>query len=590
MKKNFLYLMILIIGLTFSACGGGGSETTSGGTTPVISLSADAGVDKSYVANKQITLNATRSTGAISSYHWTIDTQPQTSSISLSNVNSSQPTFTPSVAGTYIFSVEVDSNGTTASDSVNITVTSIPVALSANAGSDNTTQENQSIGLDASTSTGSGLTYRWTVQAPTGAAIKILNLNTAKPTFSTPNVAGTYTFTVHITDSTGATDSDSVDITVTPATPIVLSANAGNDKNVGSTATITLDGNASTGSSLSYSWSVINQPSGAAGYLSNSTTVSPVFHPNIAGEYTIRLTVTDSSNVTATDTVVITGLDTPIAIIRLKRDTSQTNAIIVGDTVNLSASLSVGNELTYLWEVIGYPGTAPAIVNATSVKSSFIPSESGTYNIRLTVTDSVNQRRVTTFSFSVEEIYLRAGSSYPYLHIGDTLQLNVSGTRIAPNTRILWNTISTPSNTDNTTVNGLIGDQASLSTSLVPLSVGRYDIRLYAIASSTKVHTVSATVLANPVADAGANISIAVNQQGTLNNAVNGSTGTSLSYSWTSSSPNVILNQADTVTPTFSASRSGTYTVTLTVTDHSNAPSKTATDTVNVRVFTPISK
>ena len=552
-------------------------------TITPIPLQANAGSDQSVQVNTTVVLDASSSLGNISSYFWTVNSVPTSGTITLSDETVSQPTFLPTVGGTYTLTVEVtDTNGTTSSDSVNITVTSVttPMTLLANAGIDQSVQVNSSVVLDASASTGSGLTYSWSVSGPESVTLS----NVEQPTF-TPTIAGTYTCTVVVTDNTNATASDSTIVTVSP---LPLQANAGATQTVASSATATLDGNSSTGSSINYSWNVISAPAGSGYYFSTATNiVNPVFVPVSGGLYTIELTVTDTNGATDTSTVDITALAVPTATITLNRATNQTNVIIVGDTINLEGNTSIGNGLTYLWEVIGYPSSAPTIANNTSVVPSFSASEIGTYTIRLTVTDVLGQSHITTKIIDVLEIYVTPGSSYPYIHIGDTLQLSVSEARVDPSASVTvyWSATGVPASTDTSTVNTRIADQSSLNTTLIPLYLGSYDVRLYYMTpTKTVVHTISATVLADPIANAGADLNVQVNQQVILNNGVNGSTGTSLTYAWTCSNPNVTINQADTVSPTFSATAVGAYTVILTVTDHSSAPSKTATDTVVVQV------
>ncbi|HBF12073.1 MAG TPA: hypothetical protein DDW49_01575, partial [Deltaproteobacteria bacterium] len=79
-------------------------------------------------------------------------------------------------------------------------------------------------------------------------------------------------------------------------------ANAGGDGTLKVEQSTTLDGSSSTGSSLTYAWSI----SSGSGSLTNQTTSSPTFTaPSLAGSSVVSLTVTDCNNNTSTDTTTL---------------------------------------------------------------------------------------------------------------------------------------------------------------------------------------------------------------------------------------------------------------------------------------------
>jgi len=552
-------------------------------TSTPIPLKSNAGDDKSFQVNSLVTLNGSASTGSISSYKWTIDNSSAT--ILLSDVNIAKPTFTPTVAGTYTFSLLVtDAKGITSSDIVIITVTNAPIPVNANAGSDQSVRFGVTVSLNGSASTGDNITYAWTVDN-SPSSVTLSSTTNAQPTF-TANAIGTYTFTLTLTNSTGATSSDSVSIVVNS---IPLKSDAGSDKNMSSVGSLVLDGNNSRGNSLTYAWSVTNQPQGAAGYLTNATTMRPTFHPNIGGEYTIQLTVSDSvTNTSDTSSIVITGIDRPVSTPTITRASNQVNAIVTGDTVNFNGSTSTGSNITYLWLLIGYPslGTSPAptITNSTTATPSIIVSKAGSYSMRLTVTDNVNQRHVSVVSFNVVSSYANAGSDVT-IHIGDTLNLNGNLSRTGSTNRTIgWQTSSTPSTTSNSSVDALMSATSSYINSLTPTVVGSYSFNLFVddnTYSARDTDSITATVLANPVANAGTSRTIARNTTIRLDGS--GSTGTSLTYYW-SSTTGVGMGGVTTVNPTLRIANVGNYRVQLTVRDHSSAPSKASTSYIFITV------
>ena len=85
-------------------------------------------------------------------------------------------------------------------------------------------------------------------------------------------------------------------------------ANAGADQTVTAGNTVTLDGSNSLepdGSSLTYSWTLTQKPSGSAAALANSTSANPSFTPDLGGSYIASLVVNDGAINSPADTVLI---------------------------------------------------------------------------------------------------------------------------------------------------------------------------------------------------------------------------------------------------------------------------------------------
>lgn len=156
--------------------------------------------------------------------------------------------------------------------------------LVANAGPDKTVAPGGSTTLDGSATDGG--TYTWS------PATGLSSTTDAKPT-ATPSATTEYTLTVK--DSLNSTAMDKVVVTV-QATP--FAANAGADKTVAPGGSTLLDGSATGGTApYTYTWS-------PATGLSSTTVAQPTATPSATTTYT--LTVKDSLNNTATDTMVVT--------------------------------------------------------------------------------------------------------------------------------------------------------------------------------------------------------------------------------------------------------------------------------------------
>ena len=125
----FLLLAFLVLGI--KGCGGGdsgnGSNGGNGGNTPPV---ADAGPDQSVKTGSLVVLNGSGSSDADDdplTYIWSFTSNP--GSATLSNSTAVNPTFTPSVDGTYVLSLVVnDGTVDSAADTVAInTVTPVPL-------------------------------------------------------------------------------------------------------------------------------------------------------------------------------------------------------------------------------------------------------------------------------------------------------------------------------------------------------------------------------------------------------------------------------------------------------------------------------
>ncbi|MDP6935781.1 MAG: PKD domain-containing protein, partial [Myxococcota bacterium] len=159
-------------------------------------------------------------------------------------------------------------------------------------------------------------------------------------------------------------------------------SDAGEDQVVSLGEAVELDGSGSyddDGDTLSWWWRVVSTPEESLlgnDDLSDRTAEEPSFEPDVAGEYELRLRVSDGTE-TDTDTVVITvepsadtgdtggdtgdtgaGNNTPVA------DAGEDQVVVLGEVVTLDGTASYdvdGDELDYRWVLVSIPGESELI-------------------------------------------------------------------------------------------------------------------------------------------------------------------------------------------------------------------------------------
>ncbi len=187
-----------------------------------------------------------------------------------------------------------------------------PAALSVDAGQDVTLSPGNSTILLGAVTGGQGpYAYSWS------PATGLNNAGIANPT-ATPTVTTTYT--LKVTDVSGASSTDSVVVTVRAAAPLV--ANAGPDKEIIAGSSTQLEGSA-TGGTPPYSFKWIP----TAG-LSSATVAAPTVRPSTTTAY--QLTVTDNTGATASDNMVIRVTSAP--------PTTGNSFVVATDAANASDS------------------------------------------------------------------------------------------------------------------------------------------------------------------------------------------------------------------------------------------------------------
>lgn len=299
------------------------------------------------------------------------------------------PSFTFSIPGTYDVLLRVtDTDGLYDTDTLVVTVNGPPEA---SAGSDVRVNVGTSVSFDSSATTDdldlpSTMNYTWTFTYG-GSPVTLWG---AGPSFvfDTP---GVYLVTLTVVDSGGLTDTDMVTVTVNG--PPTAHAGSGIAVNVG--ATVQLNGSLSsddldTFSQLNLTWTFTY--GGSPRVLWGAT---PSFVFELAGTYTVTLTVTDSDGLSDTATVVVSVNGPPTA------NAGPDLSVVEGTTVTLNGSASLDDggapALNYTWNFT-YGGSA---VTLWGIQPTFTFSAPGIYEITLTVRDAGGLTSTDTVTITV---------------------------------------------------------------------------------------------------------------------------------------------------------------------------------------------
>ena len=328
----------------------------------------------------------------------------------------------------------------------------------AEAGAGQTVNGGTQVTLSGSASGGAGsYTYRWRQTSGTPNNITLTGANTARATFTAPNKASAYVFTLTVDDGT-TTATDTVTITVEDNNN--PTAEAGDARTVGP-GSVTLQGSGSDQEgNVTYSWSFTSStPPGTDIRLTGPNTATPSFTaPNKTVDLTFTLIVRDEANNVASDTVTIT-VDTRLPTVNAGSD--QTVAPNVKVTLNGSGSSNTGGGVTYRWSQSG-PSTLSLSSNTAAAPTFNSPTTSGTYTLTLTATDS---NTGTSASDSVTIIVnhpltANAGSDQT-VDIGEPVTLAATASGGAGGNTYRWRqTSGTP---NNITLTGRRTDQASFT-------------------------------------------------------------------------------------------------------------------------------
>jgi len=440
---------IPFLALSLALVGCGGAETSivegkgASNNLPV----AIAGSNIEITADQPVNLDGSGSydpDGDPITFHWTFDSVPTGSAVVSdglpgNNTSTATTTFLADVVGTYVATLQVKDNigNVSALSSVVITVKpgAVPVAA---AGLDQTAASGATISLDGSGSydpLGRALSYTWTLESlPSGSTSTLTTPTTVAPTF-VADKGGLYVVSLVVNNGINASSPDTAVVRVSSADATAPVANAGTDIGGQDCTAIQLDGSGSfdaNGDALTYQWDVQSVPSGSQASnasFSSRTLSNPTFYPDVAGSYTVSLTVHDGTSWATPDLMVISASErtynaapTVDAGAPKTAEGGEAECTLSGYTYDCEVcgpvTLDLGDDatvsdpdgdpLTYSWTVVSGEAqvTAPDALGTKVTLSDAIPTEpavcdANEYVLKLTVTDCTGAAVSDTVTYTV---------------------------------------------------------------------------------------------------------------------------------------------------------------------------------------------
>ena len=331
-------------------------------------------------------------------------------------------TGTPTTAGTSRFTVKVtDSTGGTATKDFSLEIKPAPLALTGTV-SDGVVGATISVKFGA-TGGAPGYLFSASGSLPPGTSFK--NDGTLSGTLT---AAGSFTFSVTVTDTVGATATRSftINVTVPPLTIATASLPSG-QVGVGYSAQLT-----ATGGTPPYTWSAGGLPGDLS--VSSSGVVSGT--PASDGTFTVSVTVTDSAKKTATRNFSLVIIPAPLVI-----STAALPNGTVGVTYQASTA-ATGGVPPYTWTFTGLPGGVSGAADGTL---SGTPLAMGTFSVGATVTDSKGVTASKTFSVTIAPPPLViTTASIPNATVGTAVSLKLAATGGVP--PLTWSATGLPAN------------------------------------------------------------------------------------------------------------------------------------------------
>ncbi len=351
-------------------------------------------------------------------------------------------------------------------------------------------------------------------------------------------------------------------------------ANAGLNDTVAVGFPVILNGSGSTNPSgigtLTYSWAFTSRPAGSNATLENASSAFAFFTTDVAGRYVVQLSVSNGVS-SSTASVTISTVQTPPVA-----NAGPNQTVKVGSTVVLNGSGSTsadGQPLSYGWTPLTLPaGSTATLSGSHTVSPTFIADKPGVYEMQLIVNDGQPSAPATVTITTQKAAPVANAGAHQVVDVGAEVQLSGAGST-DPNSLPLtyaWQLITMPA-----------GSTAALNmTSIVNPAftvdrAGTYVAQLTVndgiLSSAPSTVTITTEAPLAPVANAGANRTVAFGSLVTLSGSGTDPQNRALTYQWSLISKPAgsaaSLSNPAIADPTFTADQNGSYVAQLVVND-----------------------
>lgn len=361
------------------------------------------------------------------------------------------------------------------------------------------------------------------------AVVTLANANSSNASFIAPRTSGTYGFEYKVVkqqaDGSQMVTTANTFVIISPAPTGVFTISAGDAQNVKRGAVATLRGSVGTsgnpsGVTYAYKWT---QVSGPTVTISNDTNATATIVPTTNGTYLFQLQVTATSSsgiatvLTGQTQVIVsedgTGVTPPAAAVTYALSASAGNAqtAVPNAVATLTGTHSAqgnasGVTYAYQWNQIGSIPAVAILSNPNTAIATFIPTVSGTYGFRLTVTATLADGTTRT---ATSDTQVLVGTT------GNTFSVNAGNAQaVARNTATnMVGTVATQGSYSGATFTyawtqvgatpaaATISNSNSLTASFIPTVAGTYTFQLSVTSNQggvTQTQTAQTQVLVNP--------------------------------------------------------------------------------------------
>lgn len=324
--------------------------------------------------------------GGTPSYTWTLTSAASTFPAGLTLNNGGTISGTPTAAGSYNFTVQVkDSLNATATANLSITINSALAVTTSSLPTGAVATAYPATNLAA---TGGAPPYAWTLTTGAITFPPGLMLSRLGGISGTPTAAGTFHFTVQVTDSTNATGTANLSIIINPAPSLTIMTTALPNGTAGTAYPLT--NLAATGGSPPYTWTLNSAANTFPAGLTLSSAGQISGTPTATGTYNFTVQAQDSLGGTATAnlSIVINPASSSLAITTASSQLPTGTMNTAYPATNLAAT---GGTPPYAWTLASAASTFPAgltLSNAGAISGT--PTIAGTYNFTVKVTDSLS--------------------------------------------------------------------------------------------------------------------------------------------------------------------------------------------------------